>query len=356
MKILQVIPYFCFGGAETMCENLTYALTAMGHQVTVVSLYDEKTPIARRMENAGIKILYLDKKLGLDLSMIPKLMKIMKRETPDVVHTHLDVIKYAVAAAKLCGIRHCVHTVHNVAQEEAEGSLQKIINTIYFKLGWSVPVALSPEVRKTIVSFYGLKEEKIPMIYNGVDLSKCLTKTGYGLSGPAVLLHIGRFNAQKNHKGLLEAFAQVVASHPDCRLHLIGDGDLEEETVRQADMLGIREKVSFLGNQTNVYPFLQEADLFLLPSRFEGMPMTIIEAMGTGLPIVASAVGGVPDMLKDGSSGLLVSCDPDEIAQAILRLLTQEDLRKSLGTNALEDSVKFSAEHMARCFVDVYRN
>ena len=172
----------------------------------------------------------------------------------------------------------------------------------------------------------------------------------------AVLLHIGRFNAQKNHRGLLEAFAQVVASHPDCRLHLVGDGDLEEETVRQADMLGIREKVSFLGNQTNVYPFLQEADLFLLPSRFEGMPMTIIEAMGTGLPIVASAVGGVPDMLKDGSSGLLVSCDPDEIAQAILRLLVQEDLRKALGTNALEDSVKFSAEHMVRCYVDVYRN
>ena len=84
--------------------------------------------------------------------------------------------------------------------------------------------------------------------------------------------------------------------------------------------------------------------------------MTIIEAMGTGLPIVAAAVGGVPDMLKDGSSGLLVSCDPDEIAQAILRLLVQEDLRKALGTNALEDSVKFSAEHMARCYVDVYRN
>ena len=115
MKILQVIPYFCFGGAETMCENLTYALKTMGHSVTVVSLYNEKTPIARRMEEAGVRLLYLDKQLGLDLSMVPKLMHIMKQEKPDVVHTHLDVIKYAVAAAKLCGIRRCVHTVHNVA-------------------------------------------------------------------------------------------------------------------------------------------------------------------------------------------------------------------------------------------------
>ena len=354
MKILQVIPYFCFGGAETMCENLTYALLKLGHDVTVVSLYDEQTPIARRMEAAGVRLLYLDKKLGLDLSMVPKLMKILHQEKPDVVHTHLDVIKYAVAAAKLCGIRRCIHTVHNVAHEEAEGRLQKIINTVYFKLGWSVPVALSPEVRKTILSFYGLKEDHVPMIYNGVDLGNCCPKEDYRLAEPACLLHIGRFNHQKNHRGLLEAFVQVLKEYPDCSLNLIGDGELLEEIQQYANTLGIQDKIHFLGNQTNVYPFLREADLFLLPSKFEGMPMTIIEAMGTGLPIVASNVGGVPDMLKDGISGLLVSCEPESIAQAVLQLLNSKDLRKTLGTNALEDSRVFGADHMAQCYCDVY--
>ena len=355
MKILQVIPYFCFGGAETMCENLTYALIKLGHDVTVVSLYDEQTPIAQRMEAAGVKIRYLDKKLGLDLSMVPKLMKIMKQEQPDVVHTHLDVIKYAVAAAKLCGIRRCVHTVHNVAHEEAEGRVQKIINTTYFKLGWSVPVALSPEVRNTIESFYGLKEEDVPMIYNGVDLGKCCPKETYTLAEPARLLHIGRFNNQKNHKGLLEAFAQIATAYPACCLNLIGDGELLEETKQYANTLGLREKIHFLGNQTNVYPFLQEADLFLLPSNFEGMPMTIIEAMGTGLPIVASKVGGVPDMLEDGKSGMLVSCAPESVAQAVLQLLNQQDLRETLGTNALVASRIFGADHMAQCYCDLYK-
>lgn len=354
MKVLQVIPYFCFGGAETMCENLTYALTEMGHSVTVVSLYSEKTPIARRMEDAGIRILYLDKKLGLDLTMISKLAKIMRQEKPDVVHTHLDVIKYAVAAAKLCGIKRCVHTVHNVAHEEAEGWLQKMINTLYFRLGWSVPVALSPEVRRTIVSFYGLDEEKVPMIYNGVDLGKCLPKTGYSLSAPAVLLHIGRFNAQKNHKGLLEAFSLIIKSYPDCCLKLIGDGSLQEETEQYAQTLGIRENVSFLGNQTNVYPFLQEADIFLLPSKFEGMPMTIIEAMGTGLPVVASAVGGVPDMLEDRKSGMLTSCEPNAVEEAVLELLRSEALRETLGTQAKEKSITFSAVYMARSYCEIY--
>ena len=356
MKILQVIPYFCFGGAETMCENLTYALTAMGHSVTVVSLYNEKTPIAQRMEAAGVKILYLDKQLGLDLSMVSKLAKIMRQEKPDVVHTHLNVIKYAAAAAKLCGIRRCVHTVHNVAPEEAENRQQKLINTVYFKLGWSVPVALSPEVRNTILSFYGLKEKKVPMIYNGVDLSKCLPKTNYGVSHPAVLLHVGRFNEQKNHKGLLEAFAKILKNHPDCCLKLIGDGELLEETKQYADSLGIREKVSFLGNQSNIYPFLQEADVFLLPSKFEGMPMTIIEAMGTGLPIVASAVGGVPDMMTHRESGMLVPCEPEAVSNAVCALLESEDLRQTLGRAAKVGSEQFSAAYMARAYSEVYKS
>jgi glycosyltransferase involved in cell wall biosynthesis len=215
-------------------------------------------------------------------------------------------------------------------------------------------VALSPKVRNTIVSFYGLKQEKVPMIYNGVDLGKCCPKETYALTEPACLLHIGRFNDQKNHKGLLDAFAQIAAAYPDCCLNLIGDGELLEATRQYANTLGLMEKINFLGNQTNVYPFLQEADIFLLPSRFEGMPMTIIEAMGTGLPIVATKVGGVPDMLEDGNSGLLVSCDPDAVAQAVLQLLQQECLRENLGKNALQASKIFGADHMARCCFELY--
>ena len=356
MKILQVIPYFCFGGAETMCENLTYAQIKLGHSVTVVSLYNEQTPISRRMEEAGIRILYLDKKLGLDVSMVPKLVKILGREKPDVVHTHLDVIKYAVAAARLSGIRRCVHTVHNVAEKEAEGRVQKLINTVYFRLGWSLPVALSPEVQRTIVSFYGMKEEKVPVIYNGVDLSRCLPKTGYELSKPVQLLHIGRFNYQKNHRGLLDAFSLILQKHPNCCLNLLGDGELQQEVEAYARELGIREKVIFHGSQTDVYPYLHDADIFLLPSKFEGMPMTIIEAMGTGLPVVASAVGGVPDMLRNGESGMLVSQEPRSVADAVLQLLQQEDLRKALGENARKDSNQFSAEHMAEAYCNVYNH
>lgn len=354
MKIMQVIPYFCFGGAETMCETLTYELKKMGHEVCVVCLLPERTPISRRMEEAGVRIVYLDKKLGLDLSMIPKLTRLMAAEKPDVVHTHLNVIKYAALAAKLANVPRCVHTVHNVAEEEAEGRVQKITNRFYFRSGWSVPVALSPKVHQSIVDFYGIPEEKVPTICNGVDLSRCQPKEAYNAEALS-LLHIGRFNEQKNHEGLLKAFAKIKQQLPDCRLDLIGDGELRQAVESQAEDLNLAESIRFLGTQSDVYPFLQAADIFLLPSKYEGMPMTIIEAMGMGLPIVATAVGGVPDMLKQEESGLLTACDPDAVAEAVIRLARDPQLREHLGRNAKQESRRFSAEHMAACYCAVYQ-
>lgn len=356
MKILQIIPYFCFGGAETLCENLSYALRNQGHDVVVVSLYNEHTPIARRMEAAGIKIRYLDKKLGLDLSMVPKLRRIFREEKPDVVHTHLDVIKYATLAAKLAGVPQCVHTVHNLAEKEAEGRTQKIINGTYFRLGWSTPVALSPEVAQSIGDFYGRDEKTIPIIGNGIDLSGCQVKEDYSLGNPVNILHVGRFHPQKNHPGLLRSFRELLKTHENCILTLLGDGDTRKDMEALAQELGISEKVRFCGVQSNVYPYFHDADLFVLPSNYEGMPMTIIEAMATGLPIAATAVGGVPDMLTDGDSALLTACDERAFTDAMARLIADEALRERLGRQARADSARFSAKEMARHYVEIYQN
>lgn len=356
MKIVQVIPYFCFGGAETMCENLSYALRKLGNEVLVISLYDRRTPISQRMEQAGIRIVYLDKKLGLDFSMVGKIAAVLRQEKPDVVHTHLNTIKYAVAAARLSGVKTCVHTVHNVAQQEAEGKVEKIIRNFYFTRGWSVPVGLSPAVQETISQFYKLEKSQIPVIYNGIDLSHCIPKKDYSLGQTITLLHIGRFTQQKNHVGLLRAFAGIVSVFPRSRLNLVGEGELRETVEAEAARMGLRDRVRFLGSQSNVYPFLHQADVFLLPSEYEGMPMTLIEAMGTGLPIVATRVGGVPDMLTDGTSAILTPCDPDAVARACVSVLEREDLRRNLGQAALEQSVRFSAGFMAQQYVKVYKS
>lgn len=355
MKILQVIPYFCFGGAEIMCENLTYALRALGHEVIAVSLGPEHTVISGRMEEAGIRVEYLDKKPGLDLNMIPRLVKLIKREKPQVVHSHLSVIKYVGLAAKLAGVKTCVHTVHSVAHEEAEGPLQKISNKFYFGRGWSVPVALSPEIQKTILDLYGLAPEQVPIIYNGVDLSRCIPKEDYSTGETVNILHVGRFDVPKNHPGLLRAFAQLHKELPQCRLHLVGDGDSRPEMEALARELGIGEAVTFHGMQSNVYPYLHDADIFVLPSLYEGIPMTIIEAMGTGAPIAASNVGGIPGLLNHGKSGMLIDNSDEAIAEALKTLVLDKELRETLGRQARKNSVQFSSRSMGEQYCKIYR-
>ena len=355
MKILQVIPYFCYGGAETMCRNLTLALAGLGHTVTVASLYAIPTPISAALEAAGIRVRYLGKRPGPDVSMVPKLAAVMREERPDVVHTHLDVIKYAVAAARLVGVPRCVHTVHNVAEQEAGGRLQKEVNGFYFRRGWSRPVALSRQVQRTVVEFYGLPEWQAPVAANGIDLSRCRRKTSYALADRPVILHIGRFNQQKNHAGLLRAFALLRREFPGARLRLLGEGELLEQTRELAKTLALGDSVEFLGVKEDVGPELQAADLFVLPSHYEGLPMTLIEAMGTGLPIAASPVGGVPDLIRNGENGLLISLEPDQTAAAWAWLLRDQALRERLGKAALASSGRYSAQAMAERYLEIYQ-
>ncbi len=355
MKIMQVIPSFCFGGAEIMCENLCCALGNLGHEVVAVCLYAQRTPISERMEKKGIRIRFLDKKLGLDVSMVPKLCAVMKQERPDVVHTHLDVIKYAALAARLSGVRSCVHTVHSVAQKEAEGRIQKIINNTYYHLGWSHPVALSPEIRDTVTAFYGLDSRQVSVIFNGVDRSRCIPKVSYAAGEQVHILHVGRFDTPKNHAGLVRAFCRLHREMPQVRLHLVGDGELRPRIEGLVQALGVAEAVTFHGMQADVYPYLHQADVFVLPSLYEGIPMTIIEAMGTGLPICAARVGGIPDLIRDEATGLLCGSTDESLTEVLMRLVGDAQLRERLGKQAREESVCFSAQAMAQAYCGVYQ-
>ena len=194
---------------------------------------------------------------------------------------------------------------------------------------------------------------RVPIIFNGIDFSKCIVKKNYDIDGKFKILHIGRFSSQKNHIGLLAAFEKFNSKNPNSVLQLIGDGELKTETEKYVLEHKLSDCVEFLGTQSNIYPFLQRADMFILPSNYEGIPMTLIEAMGTGLPIVATAVGGVCDML-DAKSALLVNVDIQEIANAVSKLYLDGDLRKSLGESALKRSKVFSAEIMAKKYLNVY--
>lgn len=351
MKIFQVMPVFGMGGAEIMCENLVYELKKLGHDVIVISLYDTQTAITKRFSEAGIDVRFLHKKIGFDFSMFKKIFAILKKEKPDIVHTHIYTTKYVFPLALLLNIK-VVHTVHSVATKEATKA-SRILNKMFFKYFNIIPVALSENIRQTIEEEYKLKPDKIPVVFNGIDLSKCNKKENYIANDVFKIVHVGSFLEVKNHIGMIDAFESFHKKYPDSQLHLIGDSDRRvyiEQLVRDKKL---DECIIFHGLQANVHVHLKNMDVFTLPSLYEGVPMSIIEAMGTGLPIVATKVGGIQDML-DEESAILVPVDSDAIAQGYERYYEDEELRKKHGLEALKRADKFSAETMAKKYVEIY--
>ena len=352
MKIVQVMPDFGLAGAETMVENLSCGLASEGHDVLVISFFELHTAITERIENSGIKIEYLGKKRGFDPSIVSKMRKIIKAYQPDVIHTHRYVLPYAFLASMGLKAKR-VHTVHNVAQKE-QTKVGKNINRVLFRHFNVVPVALSEEIQKTIQEVYGLPISRVPVVFNGIDLSRCIVKESYARKDTFTVLHIGRFMDVKNQELLLRSFAWFKGQYSDARLQLLGDGELKENMMQLAGQLNIADAVEFAGLQSNVYPWLHNADVFILPSKFEGMPMTLIEAMGTGLPIIASNVGGIPDMLTDQKDAVLIEPKEDCVISALELIYFDEEKRKYLGRNARDRSAVFSEKTMAKRYIDVY--
>lgn len=351
MKIIQVIPLLDLAGAETMCENLTNGLLKLGHEVTVVSLYEYHSVITERMQRNGVNIIYLNKKNGVDISIVFKLIKIFKEYKPDVVHSHLYAGKYAHIASNLCKISAKVYTIHSVAINEA-GKLNRGFNHFLFKYCNIIPVSLSEEIQKSVVKEYGIDYKSTPVVFNGVPMENCHRKVDY--VGNNKILHVGRFAEAKNHEVLVKAIATIIERGHDVKLYLYGQGELEVSIKELVKKIHMEKNIYFCGLTDNIYSVMEKCDIFVLPSLYEGMPMALIEAMGTGMPILASNVGGIPDMIENEKSGLLCEPTVDGVVEGLERLIESNDERKRYGENAIISSEKFSADKMARNYYEIY--
>ncbi len=352
MKIVQIITALNLGGAQTLLENLCYGLAEEGQDVTVVSLESEHSPVAKRLEAKGIQVLYLEKKPHFDIHITGKLAEALKELKPDVIHAHNIRKLYVLGAARKAGVRHVVYTVHNIAQREQD-TIGGIFSYFVFHTGLMVPVGLTPMVTESIKQRYHLKD--VETIYNGTDLDRFSPKADYTLQEHPMLLNIARLEEQKNHRMLFTAFQTVLAAFPKAELTIVGDGQLEAELKELASSQGIREKVHFEGRKDDVAPYFPAADLFVMSSTYEGMPMTLIEAMASGMPIVTTNVGGIPDMLTNEDSALLTSTDAASLAEAIIRVMSDAELRQRLGKKASEASIRFSHLTMARSYLELYQ-
>ena len=356
VRVMIVIHGLETGGAEMMVLHLARELSRAGHPVRVVSLHGDDTDVAGLMRRAGVDVVALNKAGGPDPRTVLRLRAQMRDFSPAVVHTHLPVLEYVLPAARLYGRRvRIIHTVHNLAREETRHRVLRAVNRRAFSHG-VVPVALNEEVRSSICREYALPPSAVPVVGNGIDLDAFRGPQRRGPRGAgARLLCVARLAPAKNHALLLRTVARLRESGRDVSLTLVGDGPLRGALEERARELGISERVRFAGRRTDTAAFYRDCDLFVLLSDYEGMPMSIIEAMASGLPVVATRAGGVAELVDDGVNGALVEADAAAAAGAIAAICDDPALYARLSAGAVRTSSHYSAEAMMEKYVDLYR-
>lgn len=351
MRIIQFIPTLNLAGAETMCKSLTQELVKLGHEVEIICEYDCNNDMVSELSEA-VKIHFLHKKPGLDLSIIKRARKIITEFSPDIIHTHLDSLKYAYFASKSKGIK-ILHTVHNIAQYESSG-ISKKFNQYLFKRKKATPIALSEDIKKTICEYYHLSTPDVKFVYNGVQIDRIKRKQSYCNNKSLKIVCVARFSKVKNQDLLIRVAELLHQKYGNLDLTFIGDGD-ELKNCKQLVMeLEATEYVHFLGVCPNVFDLLRNYDVFVLPSKYEGMPMSIIEAMAAGLAVIASDVGAVSEIIDDGENGLLCSPTFDDLMNCLMKLLIDRTLIENLGKKAQVKASMFSAKTMAENYVKIY--
>jgi glycosyltransferase involved in cell wall biosynthesis len=354
LRVLEVLATLRRAGAEQVAVSLACGLPASRFETGVVTLYGAfPGGFDSVVEAHGAPVWRLGKRRGLDPRMWPRLARVLRDFRPDLIHTHSYVLRYLLPAWAIERRGAVVHTVHNLAEHEVD-ALGRAIHRVAFRAGVR-PVAVSGVVARSFRAVYGFAPAAV--IPNGVAAARAAEpgsreawRTAHGFApDDLVVAYVGRFDPQKNPLGLIAAFARAAAGRPAMRLAMAGEGRLLEASRELAGKLGAR--VSFLGLIPRVPEMLSACDIFALASHWEGAPMAAIEAMAAGLPVVAAAVGGVPDLVVDGVTGLLTPPgDAAALAAALAALADDPEKRRRFGAAAELRAARFDVGAMVQSY------
>jgi glycosyltransferase involved in cell wall biosynthesis len=363
--LFQIISSLVPAGAERLVVHLVEYIDRERFAPVCISLTDPVgSHLEARVQQLGVPLYFLGKGDKMSFEALRKLDALFRQYRPAVVHTHLLALNYAYPLMIRYRTPARVYTVHNLAEKDIGLRTAPMVRALAFRyrIGGVVPVAIAEEVRASIQRVYGYPDP--PLIPNGIPTdeyapnpdTRAQWRQAHGIEPRAtVLTHIGRFAFQKNHALLVEAFAQVRSNAP-LYLLLVGGGELENAAREQVAGLGLESRVRFLGIRADVADILRASDVFVLSSRWEGNPMSVMEAMASGLPVVSTAVGGVPELVRDGETGLLVpSEDAGALARAIQALVDDPARRQAMGAAARQHAVaSFDIRHTVRGYEQLY--
>lgn len=300
-----------------------------------------------------------------DIAGAAKLGRLLLREEFEIVHSHMFWSSlFGSPIGRACGVPAIVETLHGSEAWrtgwKAKCDLDRVITRFVSKY-----IAVSASDAKFLREKKHVPPDKIAIVRNGIDLRrfsvsqnarKAIRETLGFTEQDQVLIMVARFHSGKGHPVLLSAMRQLLSVYPKLKLICLGEGDGEAEIRGLCEELGLAQQVRLVGYQPNVPEWLRAADINVLPSFYEGLPLTVLEAMAAGLPTVASHVGGIPEAIEDGVSGMLVPPgNPGRLAEALSFLLSQVEVRERMGKAACSRALRwFGIERQVRDTEKVY--
>lgn len=369
-RVCHIIKATRLSGAERHLTILLPALRARQIDARLLLLTEPAKPMDNIMALAdyeGIPTKRLTIRRGLDLAVIGRMRTVLREMQPDIVHTHLihaDVL--GLLAAQGAGVRTIVTTRHN--DDAFRNRLPMQLVNYWNWRSVAAGVVISSALEQFVQQVEHAPARKINLIPYGmvnpqpdsaafVQARRAL-RAELGLAEDAVLVGmVSRLIEQKGIIYALEAFARVCAEYPAAQLVIAGDGELRAALEARSNVLGLAGRVHFLGWREDAPAVLRALDIFLMPSLWEGFGLTLLEAMSARLPVIASHVSAIPEVVVHGETGYLVARrDPDAIAYALRLLLADRLLRQHLGLNG-EDRLEsaFSVARMADQTTSLYR-
>lgn len=318
LRIAHVVDSMEMGGAEKLTATLCRLQRDRGHSPSVHCLY-EIGVLGEELQAEGFEVL-LHHPRSFFLLM-HSLYRVFMRSVPDVVHCHnATAAIFAALPARLAGVKTVIVTRHGLVKPPYQ--LRRELKFALASRWCDWIVGVCEGTRSNLLAAPFAARDKIIQIYNGASPADIRAvprpKTGF------TFLHVGRLAPTKDHATLLRAVALTRKRHPDVRLWVVGDGPLEFSLRKLSTELGLNESVTFFGEQANVSPFLLAADLFVISSVTEGLPVSLLEAMSVGLPAVVTDVGGMGEIARlSGAAALVPPSDPEGLAGALCDAITR---------------------------------
>jgi len=335
MHVCHLIDHLDSGGAQSLLLDVVRKSdeSRVNYTICALSRADQR----EHFEKAGATVIDIDAQSARDFTAIARLYRTMNTKEYDVVHSHLRYARVAARIAKLpCGISCLVSTYHNTSSDQAD-----FIGNIIRRTGFleDVRVAVSADVK----SSYG-SDDSMTIIQNGLDVRRFRKrlmgaedqqlKEKYSHYEP-VFLSVGRYAEQKAHRDLIVAMDEASERLSDAHLLLVGHGDLERSLRNMVNERDLGDTVTVTGKVPMIHPYYSIADVFVLPSLYEGLPITVLEAMAAKLPVVGTNVPGIRELVVDSITGRLIPPNKPAKLAAALGDMDSPDCRSEMGEAGL---------------------